>query len=198
MTSSRMADPGRPAIDLLIHLVTPPSDGGVDGVDWDRFGDVLGFEAPSDYREIVARYGVGWFSGEFFVFAPGGEEGQNIYDENQTMMDIIGDPQWQESADETGEQWLNPDGATTLIDLSDPREMFAPWGGGSDGAYGFWHKVGDDPDRWPVAYTDLAGSWLYDRGGLASFLVSALTGRFPEDKIHPVVWESPEFIRFPN
>ncbi|MGC5258124.1 hypothetical protein ACPXCG_17415 [Gordonia sp. DT218] len=183
----------------LLALVPPPADGGQSQVDWEDFRQTTGFEAPADYRQIVTEYGVGQFCGEFYVFAPGGPEGQDIVDEYQTSMDIIADPGWQEFVDEIGEGWLEPDGSRHPVDLRQDPPPFAPWGGGSAGGYGYWHKIGDDPDRWPVAYTDLADVWLYDRDGLASFLVNALTGRYPADKIDPSVTDgAPEFTRWPT
>ncbi|MGJ0121613.1 hypothetical protein ACQ7HM_20615 [Williamsia sp. MIQD14] len=184
------------AIDALIAAVAPPPSGGVADVDWTRFEKALGFAAPVDYREIVGRYGVGQFSGEFYVFAPGGSTGQDVYEESATFLDIIGDPTWQESVDALGTQWLHPDGSRTAIDLVGGEAAFQPWGGGSGGGYGYWHTIGDDPNGWPAVYTDLAGVWLYDRDGLASLLLAAVSGRFPADAVHPSVSEEPEFILF--
>ncbi|MGZ8179801.1 hypothetical protein ACXVUM_17895 [Williamsia sp. SKLECPSW1] len=90
------ADAHRAHIDVLLALVAPPGDGGIADVDWGAFQEELGWEAPADYRGIVTRHGVGQFSGEFFVFAPGGDEGQDIYTETPTFLDIITDPSWQE------------------------------------------------------------------------------------------------------
>ncbi|WP_229742543.1 hypothetical protein, partial [Gordonia jinhuaensis] len=152
------------------------------------------FRPPSDYREIVQSYGPGRFASEIFVFTPRGPEGMNIYAETQKFREILDDPGWQETVDEIGYQWCEPDGNEFPIQLA--GESFTAWGGASAGAYGYWHQIGDDPDDWPAIYTDLGGFWLYDRGGLASLLVNAPTGQFPPNTIDPSVAEYPAFTRW--
>ncbi|MFW0784992.1 hypothetical protein AAFP35_10760 [Gordonia sp. CPCC 206044] len=75
---------------------------------------------------------------------------------------------------------------------------FSRWGALGDGGFGCWHQIGDDPQRWPVLVTDLVDVWLYDRHGVAAFLVGVLSGDFTSEQIDSRIAEYPEFLPRPN
>lgn len=53
------------------------------------------------------------------------------------------------------------------------------WGGSSSGAYCYWYRVGDDPNKWPVVSADVRDDvYLFHRGGMAAFIIAYVTGQY--------------------
>lgn len=63
---------------------------------------------------------------------------------------------------------------------------FLPWGGGTSGAYGYWHCSTDDPNTWPVFCVDYrADLYLHHPGGVAAFLARPAHRRLPRRHRRP-------------
>lgn len=178
--------------DDLRELIPPPATGASPA--WPDVAARLGFTPPADFTQIVEHYGAGVFAGEVAVWVPGGDGGEDLYEcappaleELAESRDWIADNNW---------HWTEPDGTTGPVELGGEPLQFSAWGGGSSGAYGYWHHVGDDPDQWPILYTDLRDLWFYHRGGIAAFLVDLLSGQFHSDQIELDLPDGPDFESF--
>ncbi|MFW0792988.1 hypothetical protein AAFP30_04170 [Gordonia sp. CPCC 205515] len=177
------------AFSKLRQLVPPPNHGA--SPDWAEVAEHLSFTPPEDYRRIVEAYGAGLFAGEVAVWVPGGRGGEDLFDNTApAYRELLDSRDW---VADGGWQWIESDGRRQPVDLGPDPLAFGAWGGGSSGAYGYWHQVGGDPDDWPVLYTDLASLWLYHRGGVAAFIVDLLTGRFDTELVDPAVPDSRVF-----
>ncbi|MFE6050516.1 SMI1/KNR4 family protein [Kitasatospora sp. NPDC056446] len=171
-----MGDPGRPPLDV-------PWSGAVE-----RFGVGL----PSDYRELVDRYGPVRFFGDLVVvtpsFDPGEPSGQRFDDMHSFNQDL----------GEMLEQWY-----TWYPEVGRPYEPFPTpggllgWGNNTSADYFCWHMAGPDPDRWPVVVWHYGGDEMsrFD-GGMAEFLAAVLDGDFPDAEelidqtLNPELWQS--------
>ncbi|OBC02701.1 hypothetical protein [Gordonia sp. 852002-50395_SCH5434458] len=164
-------------IDDLERLVAPPPDGGP-AVDWDQTERALGFRLPDDYKRIVQTYGPGAFVSEVSVWVPS-DAGGDVFEHGRLASEeLAGSVEWIEDNDW---EWIKPGGETEPVNLGPQPLQFSPWGGGASGSFGYWHQTGDDPNSWPVLYTDLSSEWLYHDGGLAAFIVDFLNGAFGGD-----------------
>lgn len=174
-----------PDVERLAEVLGPPDRQPVPAP-WERSRAEIGFEFPSDYRELIDLYGSFRIYDELSVWgpnlrpdAPGAPGGFAGFVWNTTQEGGVGD--YLAGAYEDG-------------DLAEcPYPVFpAPgglliWGNNPNGDHCFWLTEGDDPDRWPVAiwYRQLA-KWDRFDGGVAAFLLEVVTDRYPlADEIAP-------------
>ncbi|MEY1676095.1 SMI1/KNR4 family protein [Gordonia sp. ABKF26] len=182
------------AFQRLVDLVAPPSAGAA--VQWADVEDRLGLTLPLDYKLIVETYGAGLFGDEVTVWVPGGAGGEDLFSEGPAALEVFGEVR--EFVVEDHQTWVEPDGSESPVNAAAIPAGFTPWGGGASGAYGFWHRVGDDPEAWPVLYVDFREAlYLYHRGGIAGFIVDLLTSTYPRDRILVELPRSPGFAAIP-
>ena len=168
-----------PTFDNLAILIPPPTDGVTVAVDWASTADRLGFTPPEDYRQIVSAYGPGLFCGDISVWIPDADA-----TEHEDLFNCIPDAhdtleEWREHFTRDATQWVDPDGVRQPVVLGDPPIPFTAWGGSSSGAYCYWYRVGDDPNKWPVVSADLRDDvYLFHRGGMAAFIIAYVTGQY--------------------
>ncbi|GAB18710.1 hypothetical protein GOEFS_062_00190 [Gordonia effusa NBRC 100432] len=180
------------ALSQLTDLVDPPPHGA--RPDWTAVAAHLGHTPPQDYIQIVETYGAGLFAGEVAVWVAGGAGGEDLIEAAPPAITELADSRdWINS---NAISWIGPDGSNSPVDLGPSPLRYAAWGGGSSGAYGYWHQVGDDPNKWPVLYTDLSSLWLYHPAGIAAFLVDLLDGNYNTELIELSPDERPDFEAF--
>lgn len=157
----------------LVTRVPPP--GPPARREWASVERCLGTRLPDDYKDIVTWYGDGLFFDAVSLWMPiPGDRG--VADRGPGEVegclalahDIV-------AGSDDPEFARLPDGRTQEIDWGqDPDTLpFLSWGTGSDGDTGFWHRVGDDPNRWPVLFGQLT-CWDYHPAGLAAFLAATI------------------------
>ena len=159
----------------LTRLVLPPKDPLDAGTpqQWTHLEQTLGTPLPSDYKQLVMTYGVGWFANWIAVFSPF-SPGSNLNLTNPAL--------WQALAD---------NGGYTAFHHGFPVFPAAggllPWGQ-DDNAHPFcWLTVGP-PDTWEVISLDRHYSQAYRHIPvsltelLAGWFAGRITGDwYPED-----------------
>ncbi|QKT06274.1 hypothetical protein HUN08_02975 [Gordonia sp. X0973] len=176
----------------LRELVVPPATGT--RPDWAAVAAHLRFTPPDDFKQIVETYGPGLFAGEVAVWIPGGSGGEDLYEVAPDAMAELADSRdW---VRDNNVACLGPDGANHPVEIAGDPLPYAAWGGGSSGSYGYWHRIGDDPNKWPVLYTDLSSLWLYHDGGIAAFLVDLLSEKYQTELVE-LGGEAPTFDPLP-
>lgn len=184
-----------PAVDKLVTLITPPPTDVV--IDWDQAQDRLGHRLPDDYKSIADTYGAGLFGGEVAVWLPDGHGGEDIFVESPGATEIL--TEFGDTFRDDNINWVDPDGHASPIDTSTLPAVYTPWGGGTSGAYGYWHRSTDDPNTWPVFWVDYrADLYLHHPGGIAAFITDLVTSAYPTDIVDPDITQGPLFIpQFP-
>ncbi|MFB7406868.1 histone-like nucleoid-structuring protein Lsr2 [Streptomyces sp. NPDC056202] len=160
---------GPAALAALTALCPPPAD-VPSAPDWSGAEGVLGMNLPGDYKELVAAYGPGEFSGFLTLYQPG------------TLNEWV---------DLTGPM---PARLRAQLDahhrgaLPCATEDLLAMGVTGNGHYLFWDtRPRDAPDRWTVVVTErLSAPWFTYRGTVTAFLVDVLGGAlhvplFPRD-----------------
>lgn len=182
-------------VDALIDLVRPPAE--PPAFDLAACEDQLGAALPEDYKQLVAVYGIGEFNDDLMIWVP--PHPDNDAENTITRMGVQARTIMAELLPTVPDTaaWLLPDGSEHQLDLtvSDPPAVLG-WGQSSGGMYGYWRITGDDPNSWPVIYTDLGGAWDYDPRGLLEFLYAKLTAQFPESRTGNYDPKDPYFSSF--
>jgi hypothetical protein len=156
--------PAVTGLDELVRLAPPPPS-PVDGLgDWAAAETALGLALPSDFKDLIARYGRGEFCDLVFLYPPFGEctlQGYGI--------DILRDER--EIRDEFPEDYpypLHPEPGGLLV-----------WGGTGNGQRLCWLTEGS-PEEWPVVvWSPRGGDYERYAPGAVAFLVGWLSGRVP-------------------
>lgn len=164
-------------------------------VPWASSRAEVGFEFPSDYRELVDHFGSICINGELVVMAPRLHQGHLGL--GGGFPEFVGNT--------TAEGEVGP----MLTRMRARRPAAAPypvwpspggllyWGGGRTSTRNacFWITEGDDPDRWPVAVWLGIFEWARFEGGIAEFLLALVTGAWEhaDRLIHPRDWDVPLF-----
>ncbi|MFD9688817.1 SMI1/KNR4 family protein [Kitasatospora sp. NPDC059146] len=145
-------------------------------VDWEGSIDRLGVRLPSDYRELVERYGYLEFGGDIRfaspVLEPGGPEEEtfnSLYYFNKDVGEMLA-------------EWYTWDGVSGR-----PYEPFPAkgcllaWANNTGCDYFCWDTSAGDPDEWPVVVWRFSISEMvrFD-GGMAEFLAAVIEGGFPD------------------
>lgn len=162
----------------LVVLIEPPPDPLPVG-DIDALATELGITFPDDYRALLQVYGRGSFCNDLRIWAANTDLGSDH--KNHYLADL------QEFHFEALANALElgvtvggvvNDGSAFPSDFErvDIVEELTCWGL-ADGEAGFWHRVGDDPNQWPVVVTDFWG-FDYHRGGLVAYLLDLYSDRF--------------------
>jgi hypothetical protein len=172
----------------LTALIPPPTS--VRRRDWAAAEENLQTTLPDDYKTLVDTYGDGLFFDTIRLWTPG--EGEHTIStagpgEVNGFLTMIR----QDLADDPEPDLARlPDGGLHTVDLGDPNAAppYLSWGIGSDGDVGFWHRIGDDPNRWPILYGQVQ-AWDYHPDGLLHYLIGIVTGTissncFPEAQAH--------------
>ncbi|MBT0566767.1 hypothetical protein [Williamsia sp. CHRR-6] len=175
----------------LLQLVTRPANPHLPPIDWQQASERLGFTPPADYQCLVEAYGPGAFESEISLWIPDGPEGLELFDMRAEATTYLAECKDWVTTDFT--EWVEPDGSRHPITLGPDPIPFTAWGGGSGGATGYWHMLGDDPNLWPVLYTDLRGLWAYHRGGVGAFLYDVITGGFALEELQFEFPDGPTF-----
>ncbi|MFW0783564.1 hypothetical protein AAFP35_03510 [Gordonia sp. CPCC 206044] len=182
-------------IDDLIELVPPPAEPPT--FDFEACEHALGVPLPDDYRNLVATYGLGEFDDDLMVWVPPHPE----VEADNTITSMSGAArdaliQLRPTIPDTA-TWLLPDGTEHQVELgSENPPPFIGWGRSNGGMYGFWHIIGDDPNAWPVVYTDLGGAWDYDPRGLLEFVFAKVSGLYPDSRTGNYDPQDPYFSSF--
>jgi hypothetical protein len=150
-------------IEQLLQVVPPPTNDPTRH-DWEAIEDGLGHGLPSDYKEIIERYGPGSF-GDFL----------HIYQPNCPW------PQLDLKHESEGELWalrqLQAEGQEIPYRLEEPAELLTA-GRDENGDPLFWRRLNlNSPDEWTILIKDArAPEWYEHEGGLADFLSKVLSG----------------------
>jgi SMI1-KNR4 cell-wall len=158
------------ALDDLVALVPPPSAPANATGDW----TALGIALPSDYRELITRYGSGEFSDEVALLPPFGP--CTLLDYGVGLLD--------------GDRELRADEEAT-----DPEDYPYPlypepgglliWATTANGERLCWLTAGE-PDEWKVvAWDPKAFEYEEHEPGAVGFLVSWLSGRLESEILPP-------------
>ncbi|MEV4679846.1 hypothetical protein [Streptomyces kurssanovii] len=136
-------------------------------VDWVTVETRLGTALPSDYKELVERFGYGEFDDYLGLLIPDGLPGS---------LDLVG----------TNEFWARSAGADGSGRWEPYRLYPAPggllqWASTEQETSFYWLTEGADPDRWPILLTeDDHSEWDRFDGSTAEFIYRMLT-----DPRHP-------------
>ncbi|MEE1782788.1 SMI1/KNR4 family protein [Streptomyces sp. SP17BM10] len=179
------------AIGRLAEVMGDPGREPVE-VRWAGAVEKLGVQLPSDFRELVERYGRVQYHGDLVVVAPSlrpdvpdGERFNGLHRFNQDLGEML-------------EQWYE-----WYPELGRPYEPFpAPgcligWANNTSNDYFCWDTSAADPDQWPVVLWRYGGDEMnrFD-GGMADFLAAVLTGDYPDAEelidrsMGPAMWRS--------
>ncbi|MGP8304025.1 SMI1/KNR4 family protein [Streptomyces inhibens] len=155
-----------PWVDRVVAVTGWAGERG-DGVDWAAVESRLRTELPSDYKELVERFGYGAFDDYLSLLLADGPPGSlDIVDFNEfwaRSSRIDGDGSWEPY------RWYPAPGGLLQWASTEQRTSF------------FWLTEGTDPDRWPILVTDDAYTkWDRFDGSTAEFVYRLLT-----DPLHP-------------
>lgn len=170
-------------LDALRAIAPPPDEPTGRAVDWKAVEARLGLGLPEDYRELVTVWGAGTFDDYLAIYEPG-HPNENI----ELVHEAEG---WRSAMDEIARE--EPLRFPTHIGV----DGLLAWGATGAGDPCFWHVRSEDPASWVVFIQEARGPhWYLYEGGLAAFLVAALTGRervslLPDD----VPSANPRFVR---
>lgn len=182
-------------VERLISMITPPPTEVA--IDWNHAEVRIGHRLPEDYKAIADTYGAGLFGGEVAVWLPDGHGGDDLFAESPGATEILAE--FADTFRTAHTPWVDPDGRASPIDTRALPTGYHPWGGGTSGAYGYWHHSTDDPNAWPVFWVDYrADLYLHHPGGIAAFLTDLVTGGYSAAIVDPDTTRGPLFIpQFP-
>jgi hypothetical protein len=168
------------AVDELFGMLgEPPSE--IEPVPWEQALPEAGLVFPSDYREIIDRYGTFEIYRYLTVWGPFRGRPQSDMSEG-----FVGHAEFSREEAETvllPENHTQPSADGELITGPDVLQR---WGANIAGDRFFWLTEGD-PEHWPIAVWFRGGPWVVLRAGLARFLVDLLNRTLPRvDRILPV------------
>lgn len=154
------------ALDRLVSLVPPPA------TPVDATGDWPAVALPSDYRELVTRYGNGVFNDHVVLLVPFGECTLLGYGVDQLDVDR---ELRAEFGDEDYPYPLHPEPGGLMV-----------WATTSNGARLCWLTTGE-PDEWQVvAWEPRASEYEPHAMGAVALLETWLSGRLETDLLPPV------------
>jgi hypothetical protein len=154
-----------PALDSLVRLCPPPAD-PPPSVDWAQAEGALGTALPADYKQLVEKYGAGFFDETVALLAPDCAFAKCDLLAQATERDGVLAGLW-----EVGEE--KPPG------LLEAGARILPWAYQEGaGAFLYWLvRPGQHPDEWTVLYNEGQGPlWEPHDTGCLAFLLAVLTG----------------------
>jgi hypothetical protein len=151
------------AADRLTEIVPPPAPAGT-AVDWEEAARVLRTALPTDYVQLIERYGGGQFEEYLWLLEPASN---SVYD----LADVV-----EEREDALEYLWNMGEAKPALLDAPGVRAI--AWGSTDNGEYLYWlARPGSAPDEWTVLVNEARGEeWEHFEMGCAEFLVATLTG----------------------
>lgn len=118
-------------LEALTVLVPPPEHPQLGGVSWDEVAEQLGTSLPSEYRELIDRYGAGEWRGWLDVFGR-----DDLVEKVEMLTGIYRELRERFPQSESLAVWPEPGG-------------FLPFATSIDGDELGWLTLGD-PQAWPV------------------------------------------------
>ncbi|GAA1283061.1 hypothetical protein Psi02_30980 [Planotetraspora silvatica] len=164
-------------IDRLVRLAAPPKSPVDAGEDWAVAEAELGLELPSDFKELVRRYGVGNFCDYLFTHPMRSLIDSNLELLEANRLDRVEYPSWYRYP-------LYPEPGGLLL-----------WGATSSGDRLCW-LTGGHPDSWPVVvWNPRDPEFLPQDVGVVEFIEAGVSGRtelfFDEDEEDKTAWFEP-------
>jgi hypothetical protein len=149
--------------------VWPPS------IDWAAFEDRNGFAAPTDYRHLLDRYGVG-------SFGKGATEHGWLYlhDPFAAGTSLVERSDW-DRRNMRGLQLRFPEQYPGWSIWPEVGGLL-PWAGTIDGDQVGWWTIGE-PDRWGTRFFGRHGEFEEFSEGAASFILGLLTGELEDSML---------------
>jgi hypothetical protein len=142
----RMGRRKRHDVDELLEIVAPV--GSQVPADWSILEGDLGFKLPSDYKKVIDAFGAGSFM-NLEVCAPG------VLDGRFSMVNLV--DRLRLVVSDFRSQFRSP----AIAPYFPEEGGLIPWGEVDGGWFHFWVPFGDDPDEWPVVFTEpnLSALW---------------------------------------
>jgi hypothetical protein len=154
-----------------MELVRPPERATrPDEIDWTGFERENGFAAPTDYRLLLERYGVGTF-GTSATAALGGW--LYLLDPFHPQQSLLGQSEW-ERRNNRGLQRRFPEQYPGWP-MWPESDGLLPWGGSIDGDFVGWWTTGV-PDAWGTRFFGRADDFVEFPFGIAEFIVRLYRG----------------------
>ncbi|MFE2581545.1 SMI1/KNR4 family protein [Streptomyces sp. NPDC059378] len=152
---------------MLTELL-PPRPGSGLAVDWSAVEEAWELEFPSDYKNLIARYGEVVLGDYLSVMAP-----DTVTPDTWEQVDAARASMGYVTADTRG-TW--EDTEPTGID-AEPEELVT-WGVASNASHFFCWLTRGKPEQWPVlVFTHDDDVWTQHDVGMAEFLVHLLTAQ---------------------
>jgi hypothetical protein len=169
------------AIGALIELVPPPERAvRPDEIDWAEFERENGFAAPTDYRLLLERYGVGTF-GTSATAAPGGW--LYLLEPFNPEQSLLDQSEW-ERRNDRGLQRRFPEQYPGWPMWPEPDGLL-PWGRSIDGDLVGWWTRGA-PDTWGTRFFGRADDFAEFPFGVVEFIVRLYRGELDDPRLDSV------------
>jgi hypothetical protein len=172
---------GEAAIAALVELVPPPKRATrPDEIDWAEFERENGFAAPTDYRLLLERYGVGTF-GTSATAALGGW--LNLVDPFHPEQSLLDQSEW-ERRNDRGLQRQFPEQYPGWPMWPEPDGLL-PWGRSIDGDLVGWWTTGV-PDVWGTRFFGRGNDFAEFPFGIGEFIVRLYRGELDDPRLDSV------------
>jgi hypothetical protein len=137
--------------------------------DWNAVRSTLGFEVPSDYKELIDNFGAGAFNNYVQLLGP--DERISVFNLNQQGL------YWNEYLQE---EWEDAP-EDTPSELQGRNFTILNWGTTEDGVQMFWiAETGTPPEQWQIAFHSVAGErWEFHQGSTIEVLLALVRGELP-------------------
>lgn len=150
----------------------PPGPEGGDRVDWRAVEQDLGCRMPTDFRDLIAVYGVGTIDECLMVLPPTSAEHESGIPSVGQMTPMPAKTAWLEHTKSDYPLWPEPGALVCGLRMVDIN-------GDLTGAV-YWRTTGPDPEQWPVvvwqrhrpfaefnlSMTGLLVKWLVEAAGI--------------------------------
>ncbi|GAA4035237.1 hypothetical protein GCM10022247_70940 [Allokutzneria multivorans] len=166
------------AVDRLADIIAPPAPAGTE-VNWEETVRRLRTALPTDYVQLIERYGGGQFDGYLWLLEPGSSSDYDLAEITEEREEAL--------------EYLWNEGEAKPAVLDAPGVRAIAWGSTDNGEYLYWlARPGDDPDAWTVLVNEARGErWEHFAMGCAEFLVTTLTGEVRSDLLWSLYPASP-------
>ncbi|HUS18079.1 MAG TPA: SMI1/KNR4 family protein [Terriglobales bacterium] len=159
-------------IESLKLIIPPPSLPVECEGDWEALEAILGFEAPSDYREFIASYGSCLLDELIAPLNPfSANKYWNLLERAKELCDAL-------------RQLQSESQAELPLAVYPAKDGLFPWGFTTNGDVLYWLQIGAPSEWTTVVNADRDSEFEIYRGGMGAFL-AATFGRQHTSRVFP-------------